>query len=132
MVFNIGRQDAGVINNVAGNQTVTGGQQGIHVSHADAQSAVQLIRAILEQPDRPALTDQQRNEVDEHLDAIGTELAQPQPQPERITPRITQLTQLLRDAGALVGAGAALVGPLTTLAHWLGAAGAAALGLLAL
>jgi len=42
------------------------------------------------------------------------------------------VVELLANAGSLATAGAALIGPLQTLAGWLGAHGAAILGLLAL
>ncbi len=47
MTFNIGNQSGGVINNVAGDQHITGGQHGTLVSTEDARRAVgELRRAV--------------------------------------------------------------------------------------
>ena len=53
-----------------------------------------------------------------------------EPDRARIAPRLERLTRILLAAGSLASAGSALVGPLGTLAHWLGALGAPILGLL--
>jgi len=56
----------------------------------------------------------------------------PQPDKHRAVGPLKRLVKLLADAGSLATAGAALLGPLQTLAGWLGAHGAAILSLLAL
>jgi len=40
MTFNIGSQTGGVINNVQGDQNITGGQHGMLVTSADARQAL--------------------------------------------------------------------------------------------
>ena len=130
MTFNIGSQTGGVISNVGRDQVVTGGQHGTAVTQADAQSALEALRAILQRPDATPLTEDQQAAVDADLAAIEADLSEADPPRERIGERLTRLTTVLSQAGALVGAGAAMVGPLSTLAQWLGSAGAAALQLL--
>jgi hypothetical protein len=44
MTFNIGSQNAGQINNVAGDQTIYGGQQATITSPADALAALPVLR----------------------------------------------------------------------------------------
>ena len=55
----------------------------------------------------------------------------PEPDKHRAAGPLKRLVEPLADAG-VARAGAALIGPLQTLAGWLGAHGAAILGLLAL
>ena len=56
----------------------------------------------------------------------------PQPDKHQAAGPLKRLVKLLADAGSLATAGAALIGPLQTLAGWLGAHGAAIISLLAL
>ena len=54
----------------------------------------------------------------------------PQPDKPRIAGLLQQLTRLLAAAGSLIIPGAALIGPLHTLASWLGELGVPILRLL--
>jgi hypothetical protein len=130
MTFNIGSQTGGVISNVGRDQVVTGGQHGTAVTQADARSALEALRALLHRPEATPLTEEEQAAVEADLTAIDADLAEPDPPRERIGERLTRLTTVLSQAGALLGAGAALVGPLSTLAQWLGSAGVAVLQLL--
>lgn len=127
MVFNIGSQSGGVINNVAGDQTVSGTQHGVQVSLGEARSAVEALRVALEHTSLQTLSPEQREAVHEDVEAIAGELEAQEPAPERVKPRFERLTRLLKDAGALAGAGAALLGPLTALGRWIGTLGVALL-----
>jgi hypothetical protein len=127
MVFNIGSQTGGVVSNVGRDQHVTGGQHGTAVSVADAQSAAQALRVALERLDLPQdVSATARQEAEQ----VERELAQPEPDRERVAGRLERLTRVLAGAGALAGAGTGLIGPLTTLAQWLGSVGAPLLRLL--
>lgn len=130
MVFNIGSQKAGVINNVAGEQRIEGGQHGVSVSLDDAASAGSALREILAATDLHDLSEAERVEVHEDAAAIDEELSQPDPSSDQIGTRLERLTKVLSAAGALAGAGGALLAPLTTLAQWLGPLGFAILRLL--
>lgn len=127
MVFNIGSQSGGVVSNVGRDQHVTGGQHGTSVSVADAQSAAQALKAVLTSldlpPDVKAVAQQEAEQVER-------ELGQSEPDREHVAGRLERLTRVLAGAGALASAGTALIGPLTTLAHWLGGIGAPLLRLL--
>ena len=131
MVFNIGSQTGGVVNNVAGDQYVSGTQTGVAVSLADARSAAEALRAALALVDLSALTAPQREHVRSDADALAIEVAGSDPSRESVRDRLSRVTSVLRDAGALAGAAAGLVAPITALAQWLGPLGASVLTLLA-
>lgn len=117
MVFNIGSQQ-GNINNVAGDQTIYGGQQGNFVSAQPVEYAVELADKLRRMGmDRAA----------DDADAIQRELEQPQPNRESISTRLLRIAQAVT---AVTGAAAAVHGPLVGLAQWLGALGTPILGLL--
>ena len=67
-----------------------------------------------------------------HVAEIDAAVHAPEPDKRRAARPLKRLVELLANAGSLATAGAALIGPLQTLAGWLGAHGAAILGLLAL
>ncbi len=127
MTFNIGSQSGGVVNNVAGNQRVEGGQHGVQVSRQDAGSAAVTLRDLLAAADLSGLSEADRVTVDEEAAAIHEELDSQEPSPQKVGARLVRLTSVLSAAGAFVGAGAALLGPLTTIAKWLGPLGASVL-----
>ncbi|KAB7741965.1 hypothetical protein GA707_17385 [Nostocoides sp. F2B08] len=129
MTFNIGSQNAGVVNNVAGNQRIEGGQYGTLVTTEDALHAVSDLRAAL---DRVTLDQNTAVVANEHVDEIESELhSEPEPDRARVAQALERLTRLLTAAGAVATAGAALLGPLQALAGWLGGLGAPVLALLA-
>ena len=130
MTFNIGSQSGGVVNNVAGNQRVEGGQHGVQVSREDAASAAATLRELLARTDLSALSDEERTSVHEDAAAITEEMAAPSPSPDKVVGRLERLTSVLSAAGAFAGAGAALIGPLSSIASWLGPLGASVLTIL--
>jgi hypothetical protein len=126
MTFHINSQQAGVINNVGRDQHITGGQQG-QISVGQARDAVQDLRdglAATHLEQAPA------TEAGALVDRLEADLAEPEPDRSRVAGTLERLTRLLTATGSLVAAGAVLVGPLQTLATWLGTLGQPVLGLL--
>jgi hypothetical protein len=74
------------------------------------------------------LTEAERSSAERDLDAM--EQAVHRPDPDTAGRHLQSFTSTLKDAGALAGAGIALVESITKLAHWLGPLGAAVLALL--
>jgi hypothetical protein len=129
MEIHVKNQTAGVINYVEGSQVVHGGLHGIVVTDEDARQAVRELRqALSSTPLDSRRAAEARAQVAE-LDAV---VRAPQPDKRRAAGTLKRLTDLLVGAGSLATAGAALVGPLQTLAAWLGTHGAAILTMLAL
>jgi hypothetical protein len=129
MTFNIGKQTGGNINNVAGDQYITGGQQGVVVTPEAARQAVVDLRAGLR---ITPLEKQTAAAAEAEVTQIESELRGSQPDRRRVAGSLERLTRLLLSAGSLASAGAALVQPLQTLAGWLGTLGAPILHLLLL
>ncbi len=129
MTFHIGQQTAGVINNVGGDQRIDGGQLGTVVTGEDARRAVRELRNALA---GIALDDATAAEARAQVAEIDAAVHAPQPDKHQAAGPLKRLVKLLADAGSLATAGTAIVGPLQTLAGWLGAHGAAILSLLAL
>ncbi len=120
MTFNIGSQTAGVINNVDGNQQITGGQYGSIVGDGDARSAARDLRdGVAHTP----LDQREAAQARTWVEDVVTEMVSAQPDRSRVAGPLHRLTELLLKAGRLTTAAAALVGPLRTLASWLGALG---------
>jgi hypothetical protein len=126
MVFNINNQNAAQINMAGGNQYVTG-PQGTTIQLHDAYAAARALRAAVAQV---ALPPDVREQVLTDTVAVERELAAGAPNRQESARLIERVTESLGRYGALASAGAALVGPLTTLGRWLGPAGAAVLSLL--
>ena len=127
MTFNIGGQNAGIINNVAGDQHITGQQYGTLVTTEDARRALGDLRpavtaAGLDQATAAAA----HTEVTEMDETLRAE----RPDKSRFARALERLTRLLASAGSLATSGAALLGPLHALAGWLGAIGGPVLALL--
>jgi hypothetical protein len=129
MSIHIKNQHAGVINNVDGDQVIYGDQHGTLVTSEEAQRAVHDLRDALA---GAALDDATAAEARARVAEIDAAVRAPQPDRERAAGPLIRLVKLLNDAGSLATAGAALIGPLQTLAGWLGAHGAAIVSLLAL
>ena len=127
MTFHSGNQHANQINNVGRDQFVSGGQHGAAIELAGAQAAAQALRYALRQLTVPAVV---RDELEQEAAAVALDLASGTPDPQRLAGRLERVTALLGRFGALATTGAALTGPLSTLGHWLGPAGAALLRLL--
>ncbi|WP_395293475.1 hypothetical protein ACF9IK_07620 [Kitasatospora hibisci] len=121
MVFNIGNQQGGVVNNVAGDQTVHGGLSGhLTADGRDVRSLVGDLRAAVEQAQLPPAV---APGVRAELDSLDTEVNRPEPDREAVAGRLTRITRMLSTAGDLAAAGAGLIGPISALAGWLGALG---------
>jgi hypothetical protein len=127
MTFNIGSQSGGVINNVAGDQHITGQQYGTLVSTEDARRALgELRRAVT----ATGLGGDTAVDADAHVAEMDAALQAGQPDKPRFARALERLTRLLSAAGSLATSGAALLGPLHALAGWLGALGGPILALL--
>jgi hypothetical protein len=129
MSIRIKNQHGVVVNNVDGDQVIYGGQHGTVVTSEDARRAVRDLRDALA---GAALADATAAQVRGQVAEIEAAVHAPEPDKRRAADPLKRLVELLADAGSLATAGAALIGPLQTLAGWLGAHGAAILGLLAL
>jgi len=127
MNFNIGSQSGGVINNVAGDQHITGQQYGTLVTTEDARRALGDLRGAVATArlgeDGAAGAHADVAEMDAVLQAG-------EPDKPRFARVLERLTRLLAAAGSLATSGAALLGPLHALAGWLGALGGPILALL--
>ena len=126
MTFHIGQQNAGVINNTEGDQIIHGGQRGTFVS-ADPAQALAALRAALSDVSLPAQT---AEVVKSRLDDAAAAIERAEPDKAGAAGPLERATEALKSTGALAAAGAALIGPLTTLGRWLGPLGAGLLQLL--
>jgi hypothetical protein len=127
MTFNINNQTGGVINQVAGDQHIAGGQHGTLTVTETARAAVAALSHGVREADLDA---DARAQAESHLDEIGTEMRKPSPEPPLVARAVEALTSLLKRAGALASAGASLVTPLQMIASWLGSLGVPILNLL--
>jgi hypothetical protein len=123
-VFNINSQQAGTINNVAGDQMI--GRQDSRW-HAAPLADLAVLRAAVAELSLPAAA---RGAATEALDAAEEELRRPAPDKRRLASRLEELAGALGRFGGLVSAADRLVGPLQRLAEWLGPAGHALAALL--
>jgi hypothetical protein len=118
MAINIGSQNANQINNVEGTQYISG------VTINEAQAAAQALQFALRQLSLPAGAG---DRVREEAAAVQQALATGEPDRGQVAGRLERITKELGRWSAL---GAGLIGPLHTLAQWLGPAGRTLLGLL--
>ncbi|MFJ8621989.1 hypothetical protein ACIRD3_04005 [Kitasatospora sp. NPDC093550] len=128
MVFNVGSQQAGVVNNVAHDQHVHDGQSGAIA--VGAPELTGLLGALREAVGREQLPPAVAPLVETELNAIDQEAARPEPDREAVAARLARVTRLLREAGAAVAAGTGLFSALSGVAGWLGALGQPILHLL--
>jgi hypothetical protein len=118
-VFNVGSQ-TGNISNVAGDMTIHGGQQYVAVPADKVRNELLNLRTTLANADfDPSL---QRRAEELLSDAEG-ELDKDRPDAEKVARPVDRLTRLLKEAGAISIAGAALIDPLQRIASWLGDSG---------
>jgi hypothetical protein len=121
VAFNIGKQQAGVINNVAGNQTIQGDQRAsVTIDGTEGRLLLARLRDEVRAGDLAAAT---RATVERELDACDGELGRPQPNPISLRDRLAKVAQVLVSAGAIVSAGTGLGAALAALAGWLGRLG---------
>ena len=125
MTFNIGSQRADLINNVAGNQTIHGGQHVIS-SPAEALATLEILRAELE---TVRMSQAKKRTAKKYVEEMEQQLHQKQPDKPSIADRLTRLTKILVAAGALLTGGTALGQAIGGLASWLGTLGAGIFGL---
>jgi hypothetical protein len=126
MTFNIGSQSGGVINNVAGDQHISGQQYGTLVTTEDARRALGELRQAV----TTAGLDESAAGAHTQVAEMNASLQAGQPDRPRFARALERLTRLLAAAGSLATSGAALLGPLHALAGWLGALGGPILALL--
>ena len=125
--FNIRDQEATTINNVGGDMVVEGnlisaGSFVVELRDELSQLATEVGRLELPAGDRQA--------VEEELAGAEAAAAAEAPDAGGIAGRLEQATTVLRDAGALVGGGTAVVESLQRLGTLLGPAGHTLLALL--
>ncbi|MFB6893461.1 hypothetical protein ACFCX4_29555 [Kitasatospora sp. NPDC056327] len=121
MVFNIGNQQAGVVNNVGHDQHVHDGQSGqVVAGQVELHGLVEDLRQAVDGARLPSAV---RPEVRTELTAIEQEAARPEPDKEAMADRLSRITRLLGSAGAAITAGTGLFGAVSALAGWLGTAG---------
>ena len=125
--FNIRDQEATTINNVGGDMVVEGnfisaGSLVVELRDELSQLATEVGRLELPADDRQA--------VEEELAGAEAAAAAEAPDAGGIAGRLEQATTVLRDAGALVGGGTAVVESLQRLGTLLGPAGHTLLALL--
>jgi hypothetical protein len=123
-----GNQNAGVINNVEGTQNLYGTQSGT-VTIGDVRAAVRSLDQALAATPMP---DDARRTARERIRAVEDEVALPEPDRRRVADRLADVGKVLASAGTVVNAGSALLGPLRTLAAWLGPLAAPLLAVLPL
>jgi beta-phosphoglucomutase-like phosphatase (HAD superfamily) len=121
--FNIGQQNAANIQNIGGNATIEGG------IHATANwETLELRRTIARTRDEIAgldLPTEARETVNQSLDAASQEASATKPDRYKVGEHLGAATRTLKEAGALIGAGTAVVQSLSRAAQLLGPAGLA-------
>jgi hypothetical protein len=96
MTFNIGNQTGGVINNVAGDQHISGGQQGVLITTEDARRALAVLRRAVAAAGLDHATEAGADaELSEMDDTIRAE----RPDRHRFAQALERLTRLLAAAG---------------------------------
>jgi hypothetical protein len=127
MTFNIGNQHAAVVNNVAGDQTVHGGQHGYVMVPPEVIAAVRAVRAHLSDL---ALDADDHARADAELADLDHQLITGQTTHRDTADRLSRLLTAARQAGAIISAASSLGTAITTIAHWLGPVGTTLLHLL--
>jgi hypothetical protein len=124
--FNIGEQNAASIQNIGGDQVVEGG---IHASAT--WEVVELRRTISRAQEGVAaleLPPPTLEAVNQALEAAAREAARPKPDKHDVAEHLGNAARTLKEAGALVGAGTAVVEALRRASGLLGPVGAALIG----
>lgn len=115
MTFNIGSQNANVINNVAGDQWSQ-----VTITDDEAREQVRQLRAAVE---RVGLPPEAASQARTHLAEVEAEMKQPEPRKAAVAAKLKQVLQVIITAGSLAKAGALLAGPVGAVAGWLGGLG---------
>ena len=108
----------GTINQAGRDVNVTN----VAASSLDALHAAGELRSALASL---GLAPEDRRAAQQELDEVERELRRPDPDREQLAGRLRGLTQILKSAGALATAGAALFGPIGVIAGFLGPVGSA-------
>jgi len=126
----VGNQNAGVINNLEGIQNINAPQYGIY-GHLpkDVQRALRDLSTTLN--DVP-LSARARAQAESEVQQVQAEMAKPEPNRHRVAEHLTGLAKILKSVGAVGTAISGLMGPVKTLAGWLGHAAAPLIPLLPL
>ena len=115
--------------NMAGRDISITDSRGSQVTLQEARSEARRLREQVRRmnlaPDVEADAARELRSVEEQLGAASADT-------RTVAQSLERLTKILQDAGALAAAGNALLGPIGSLAHWLGAAGRPLLGLVGL
>jgi hypothetical protein len=124
--FNIGQQNAANIQNIAGDATIEGG-----IYATATWETLELRRTIArtrEEIAALALAPEALEAVNQSLDAASQEAAAERPDRYKVGEHLGAAARTLKEAGALVGAGAALFQTLRRATELLGPAGLATVG----
>lgn len=125
--FHINSQSDGVFNNVGGDQHVHGDQTWTGGADADVAAAVRELRAALVAAGLPAAL---HGQAEREVDQVEQQVNAAEPDRPAAAGALQRLTGLLVAAAPVAAATASLVGPVQTLAGWLGTAGAGVLRML--
>ena len=125
--ISIGQQQAGQVTNVGRDQVVHGGIHGSMTTGSQQLADVELLRQLLD--DIP-LSAADRAAAEQATTELADAVADPDAEPEAAAQPLERLTSILQAAGALAGAGVALIDPIGRIAMSLGAAGTIVLRLL--
>ena len=121
--FNIGQQNAASIQNIGGDAVIEGG------IHASATWEVVELRRVIARAQQGVaaleLPPPTLEAVNQELDAATREAAQPKPCKHDVAAHLGNAARTLQEAGALVGAGTAVLESLRRAAGLLGPVGAA-------
>lgn len=115
-----GDQHAKIINNAAHDQYIAGGQ---HVTAVTAPEARRAVRDLRDGLTTTTLDESAAAEARAQLAGINAAMHAPEPDRSRVKAFLERLTRLLLAAGSLTTASSSLIGPLHTLASWLGTLG---------
>jgi hypothetical protein len=126
MTFNIGSQNAQIINN-AQSQVIHGGQQVVVGAPPEVQDAVRALRELLATlPVDRGSADRARRELDE----VEAELRAPEPDKPAVDGALARFVRLVERGVSAGTSVAALAGPLQTVVGWLGTHGTLVAGAL--
>ncbi len=120
MTFNIRNQHAHLINNVAGNQSISGGQYGSVGALDDARDAVRALREALA---TTPLDGASAAAAQRELDEVDAELGKPEPDRPTVAHALSRLVDVVSRAASVGTAVTAIVAPLGPLVSWLGVHG---------
>jgi hypothetical protein len=97
----------------------------LEVVNDDALHALHSVGRLRSALDLAPLTSTDKRLVERELDLVDRELRSPRPDRSDVAQRMSRVAEILKSAGALASAGAALLGPLGAIAGFLGPVGAA-------